>query len=176
MLIGEPGTAKSWLSEHLSAAICGTSTYLIQGTAGTTEDQIRYSWNYALLVSEGPSPASLVSTPTINAMREGKILRFEELTRCPQEIQDSMISISCNPAQSEELMSIQLAENRRGLIAIEPKKDIKKRIGRSPNYSDAIMMMCATFEDIEPIIEAENDWDRYSLTSGRERNRRFMAC
>ncbi|MFX0042772.1 MAG: AAA family ATPase [Candidatus Hodarchaeota archaeon] len=93
MLIGEPGTAKSWLSEHLSAAISGTSTYLIQGTAGTTEDQIRYSWNYALLVSEGPSPESLVPSPTINAMREGKILRFEELTRCPQEIQDSMISI-----------------------------------------------------------------------------------
>jgi MoxR-like ATPase len=93
MLIGAPGTAKSWLSEHLSAAICGTSTYLIQGTAGTTEDQIRYSWNYALLVSEGPSPESLVRTPTINAMREGKLLRFEELTRCPQEIQDSMISI-----------------------------------------------------------------------------------
>lgn len=93
MLIGEPGTAKSWLSEHISAAICGTSTYLIQGTAGTTEDQIRYSWNYALLVSEGPSPESLVPSPTINAMKEGKILRFEELTRCPQEIQDSMISI-----------------------------------------------------------------------------------
>jgi len=93
MLIGEPGTAKSWLSEHLAAAICGKSTYLIQGTAGTTEDQIRYSWNYALLVSEGPSPEALVPSPTINAMREGKILRFEELTRCPQEIQDSMISI-----------------------------------------------------------------------------------
>ena len=93
MLIGEPGTAKSWLSEHISAAICGTSTYLIQGTAGTTEDQIRYSWNYALLVSEGPNPESLVPSPTINAMKEGKILRFEELTRCPQEIQDSMISI-----------------------------------------------------------------------------------
>jgi len=93
MLIGEPGTAKSWLSEHLSAGISNKSTYLIQGTAGTTEDQIRYSWNYALLVSEGPSPKSLVATPTINAMREGKILRFEELTRCPQEIQDSMISI-----------------------------------------------------------------------------------
>ena len=93
MLIGEPGTAKSWLSEHLSAAISGLSTYLIQGTAGTTEDQIRYSWNYALLVSEGPSPKSLVPSPTINAMRSGKILRFEELTRCPQEIQDSIISI-----------------------------------------------------------------------------------
>ncbi len=93
MLIGEPGTAKSWLSEHLSAAISGISTCLIQGTAGTTEDQIRYSWNYALLVAEGPSPRALVPSPTINAMRAGKVLRFEELTRCPQEIQDCMVSI-----------------------------------------------------------------------------------
>ncbi|MHA1820169.1 MAG: ATP-binding protein [Promethearchaeota archaeon] len=93
MLIGEPGTAKSWLSEHLSAAISGISTYLIQGTAGTTEDQIRYSWNYSLLIAEGPSEKALVPSPTIHAMRQGKILRFEELTRCPQEIQDGMISI-----------------------------------------------------------------------------------
>nr|MDO8086640.1 AAA family ATPase [Candidatus Sigynarchaeum springense] len=93
MLIGEPGTAKSWLSEHLAAAISGLSTYLIQGTAGTTEDQIRYSWNYALLVAEGPTPRALVPSPTINAMRSGRLLRFEELTRCPQEIQDCMVSI-----------------------------------------------------------------------------------
>jgi MoxR-like ATPase len=93
MLIGEPGTGKSWLSEHLAAAICGNSTLLIQGTAGTTEDQIRYTWNYALLIAEGPTERALVKSPTINAMEQGKILRFEELTRCPQEIQDSMISI-----------------------------------------------------------------------------------
>jgi len=93
MLIGEPGTAKSWLSEHLAAAISGKSTCLIQGTAGTTEDQIRYSWNYALLVAEGPTPRALVPSPTINAMRSGKILRFEEMTRCSQEIQDCMVSI-----------------------------------------------------------------------------------
>lgn len=93
MLIGEPGTGKSWLSEHLSAAISGKSTYLIQGTAGTTEDSIRYSWNYALLISEGPTEQALVKSPTIKSMEEGKILRIEELTRCPQEIQDTLISI-----------------------------------------------------------------------------------
>jgi MoxR-like ATPase len=54
MLIGEPGTAKSYLSEFLAAAIRGDSTLTIQEGAGTTEDIIRYSWNYALLVSEGP--------------------------------------------------------------------------------------------------------------------------
>lgn len=93
MLIGEPGTGKSWLSEHLAAAISGKSVNLIQGTAGTTEDQIRYTWNYALLISEGPSEQALVPSPTIMAMRDAKILRVEELTRCPQEIQDSLISI-----------------------------------------------------------------------------------
>ncbi|HMY16275.1 MAG TPA: AAA family ATPase, partial [Polyangium sp.] len=55
LLIGEPGTAKSWLSEHIAAGISGDSQLLIQGTAGTTEEQIRYSWNYALLLAEGPS-------------------------------------------------------------------------------------------------------------------------
>jgi len=93
MLIGEPGTGKSWLSEHLAAAISGKSINLIQGTAGTTEDQIRYTWNYALLISEGPSVEALVPSPTIMAMQDAKILRVEELTRCPQEIQDSLISI-----------------------------------------------------------------------------------
>ena len=56
MLAGEPGTAKSWLSEHL-AAISGTSLLVVQGTAGTTEEQVKYSWNYALLIAEGPEPA-----------------------------------------------------------------------------------------------------------------------
>src|SRR4051794_33490674 len=42
LLIGEPGTAKSWLSEHLTAAINGDSTKVVQGTAGTTEEHIRY--------------------------------------------------------------------------------------------------------------------------------------
>src|SRR5438045_4986308 len=56
MLVGEPGTAKSLLSELLAAAISNCSTRTIQGSAGTTEDQIKYSWTYALLFTEGPSP------------------------------------------------------------------------------------------------------------------------
>src|SRR5687767_13251643 len=43
LLIGEPGTGKSWLSEHLAAAVGGNSTLTIQGTAGTTEEHIKYS-------------------------------------------------------------------------------------------------------------------------------------
>ncbi len=93
LLVGEPGTAKSWLSEHLSAAVCGSSQFLIQGTSGTTEDQIKYSWNYALLVAKGPVPEALVPSPIYRAMQEGKLARFEEVTRVSSEIQDAMISI-----------------------------------------------------------------------------------
>ena len=93
LLIGEPGTAKSWLSEHLPAAINGDSGRVVQGTAGTTEEQIRYSWNYALLIAEGPSERALVKTPIFRAMEEGKIARFEEISRCAPEVQDALISL-----------------------------------------------------------------------------------
>ncbi len=93
LLIGEPGTAKSWLSEHLTAAINGNSSQVIQGTAGTTEEQIRYSWNYAMLLAKGPSFDSLVKSPIYNAMETGTIARFEEISRCASEVQDALISI-----------------------------------------------------------------------------------
>lgn len=93
MLVGEPGTAKSLLSELLAAAISGDSGLTVQGTAGTTEDHIKYSWNYALLLAEGPSQRALVPSPIYQAMRAGKLVRFEEITRCPPEIQDVMISL-----------------------------------------------------------------------------------
>src|SRR5262249_56137497 len=70
LLVGEPGTAKSMLSELLAAAISGVSTNTIQGTAGTTEDQIKYSWNYAMLLAEGPNPAALVPSPLYTAMKQ----------------------------------------------------------------------------------------------------------
>ncbi len=93
LLLGVPGTAKSWLSEHLSAAISGDSTMLIQGTAGTSEEAIRYGWNYARLLSDGPSIEALVASPLMRAMREGKIARVEELTRIPADVQDTLITI-----------------------------------------------------------------------------------
>ena len=93
ILVGEPGTAKSMLSELLAAAISGCSTYTVQGTAGTTEDQIKYSWNYALLLAEGPSTRALVPGPLYLGMQEAMICRFEEITRVQPEIQDCLISI-----------------------------------------------------------------------------------
>lgn len=93
MLVGEPGTAKTMLSELLSAAISGVSTNTIQGTAGTTEDMIKYSWNYALLLAKGPSREALVPSPLYVGMERGILTRFEEITRTPAEIQDSLISV-----------------------------------------------------------------------------------
>ncbi len=93
LLYGLPGTAKSWVSEHLSAAVSGDSTMIVQGTAGTSEEAIRYGWNYARLLAEGPSEKALVTTPVMRAMKEGKIVRIEELTRIGADVQDTLITI-----------------------------------------------------------------------------------
>jgi MoxR-like ATPase len=93
LLYGLPGTAKSWVAEHLAAAISGNSTLLIQGTAGTGEETIRYGWNYARLLAEGPTENALVVTPMMTAMQNGKIARIEELTRIPSDVQDTLITI-----------------------------------------------------------------------------------
>jgi MoxR-like ATPase len=93
LLLGVPGTAKTWVSEHLAAAVSGDSTLLVQGTSGTAEEAIRYGWNYARLLAEGPSPAALVASPVMTAMREGRIARVEELTRIPSDVQDALITV-----------------------------------------------------------------------------------
>ncbi|GAA3134216.1 AAA family ATPase [Planomonospora alba] len=93
LLLGVPGTAKTWLSEHLAAAVSGDSTLLVQGTAGTAEEAIRYGWNYARLLAEGPSREALVPSPVMRAMAEGRIARVEELTRMPSDVQDALITV-----------------------------------------------------------------------------------
>jgi MoxR-like ATPase len=93
LLLGVPGTAKTWVSEHLAAAVSGDSTLLVQGTSGTAEEAIRYGWNYARLLAEGPSRAALVASPVMTAMAEGRIARVEELTRIPSDVQDALITI-----------------------------------------------------------------------------------
>ncbi|WUI72432.1 AAA family ATPase [Nocardia sp. NBC_00403] len=93
LLLGVPGTAKTWVSEHLSAAICGESTLLVQGTSGTAEEAIRYGWNYARLLAEGPSEGAMVASPVMTAMSRGAIARIEELTRIPSDVQDALITV-----------------------------------------------------------------------------------
>src|SRR5271154_5193323 len=93
LLLGVPGTAKTWLSEHLTAAVSGDSTLMVQGTAGTAEEAVRYGWNYARLIAEGPSRGALVPSPGMRAMTGGQIARVEELTRMPPDVQDALITI-----------------------------------------------------------------------------------
>ena len=93
LLLGVPGTAKTWLSEHLAAAISGDSTLMVQGTAGTAEEAVRYGWNYARLIAQGPSREAMVPSPVMRAMGGGQIARVEELTRMPSDVQDALITI-----------------------------------------------------------------------------------
>jgi MoxR-like ATPase len=111
LLLGVPGTAKTWVAEHLAAAISGDSTLLVQGTAGTSEESLRYGWNYAELLAKGPSAKALVASPMMQAMRNGKIARVEELTRIPADVQDSLITILSEkslpiPELGEEIQAV----------------------------------------------------------------------
>jgi MoxR-like ATPase len=93
LLIGDPGTGKSWLAELLAAAISRDSTLVVQGTAGTTEDHIKYSWNVSMVIAKGQSRESMIPSPIMTAMETGAIGRFEELTRSTSDVQDALISI-----------------------------------------------------------------------------------
>jgi MoxR-like ATPase len=124
LLLGVPGTAKTWVSEHLAAAISGDSTLLVQGTAGTAEEAIRYGWNYARLLADGPSEAALVPSPVMRAMRTGAIARVEELTRVPSDVQDALITVlSEKTLPVPELNSEVQAERGFNLIATANDRD-----------------------------------------------------
>lgn len=147
MLVGEPGTAKTMLSELLSAAISGTSTNTIQGTAGTTEDMIKYSWNYAMLLDQGPSEQALVPSPLYNGMKQGILTRFEEITRCPSEAQDSLISII-----SDKVMSI--PELSQGVLFAKPGFNIIATANirdKGVNEMSSALKRRFNFETIKPI-------------------------
>ncbi len=122
LLLGVPGTAKTWMSEHLAAAISGDSTLLVQGTAGTAEEAVRYGWNYARLLAEGPSEAALVPSPLMRAMRLGAVARIEELTRMPSDVQDALIT----PLSEKTLPVPELdteVQARRGFCVIATAND-----------------------------------------------------
>jgi MoxR-like ATPase len=155
MLIGEPGTAKSWLSELLAAAISGDSTLTIQGSAGTTEDAIKYSWNYALLLAEGPGERSLVPAPLYRGMTDGKVVRFEEITRCPVEIQDTLLSILSDrvmlvPELTGEGRTLYSAQGF-NVIATANTRD------RGVNEMSAALKRRFNFETVPPIERFEHE-------------------
>lgn len=151
LLVGEPGTAKSMLSELLSAAISGTSDLTIQGTAGSTEDQFRYSWNYGQLLAAGPSQEALVPSPMYLGMQQGKIVRCEEVTRCLPEVQDSLISL----LSERRLMIPELAGQDTSLFAAPGFNVIATANLRDKGVSEmsAALKRRFNFEVIAPISE-----------------------
>lgn len=157
MLIGERGTAKSLLSELLAAAISGDTTLTVQGSAATTEDAIKYSWNYALLLAEGPSPRSLVPSPIHRGMTEGKVVRFEEITRCAPEVQDSLLSVL-----SDRVLAIpELDAAHRTVYAARGFNVIAtaNTRDRGVNEMPAALKRRFNFETIGPIADARVEAD-----------------
>ncbi|NUS74924.1 MAG: AAA domain-containing protein [Streptomyces sp.] len=170
LLVGEPGTAKSMLSELLSAAVSGTSALTVQGTAGTTEDALRYGWNYALLLAQGPTPQALVDSPVLAAMRAGQVARVEEITRCLPEVQDALVSIL-----SDRRMSVpELSGTEDAQVAAAPGFTVIATANlrdRGVSEMSAALKRRFNFETVHPIadVEAETALVRRQATAAVER-------
>lgn len=154
LLVGEPGTAKSMLSELLASAISGTSALTVQGTAGTQEEHLRYGWNYAQLLAKGPTMDALVPSPVLVAMQRGAIVRVEEVTRCLPEVQDALISIlSDRRIAIPELGDTAGVAARRGfnVIATSNLRD------RGVSEMSAALKRRFNFEVVGPIADLERE-------------------
>ena len=149
LLTGEPGTAKSMLSELLAAAICGSSGFAVQGTAGTTEDHLRYGWNYAQLLAQGPSESALVPSPVMAAMQRGGVARVEEITRCLPEVQDALVSLLSERRIAIPELGDTAVAARPGfaLIATANLRD------RGVSEMSAALKRRFNFEQIDPIAD-----------------------
>ncbi len=149
LLVGEPGTAKSWLSELIAAAISGDSSLAVQGGAVSQVDQLLYSWNEAILTSRGPSADALVPSPVYRGMRDGKIVRFEEVARCPQPLQDALLSIL-----SDRMITIPELSGADGVLYARAGFNIiatSNSIDEGVNRMSAALKRRMNFEIIPPI-------------------------
>lgn len=167
LLVGEPGTAKSMLSELLAAAICGSSGLTVQGSAGTTEDQLRYGWNYAQLLARGPSEEALVDSPVLAAMRTGRVARIEEITRCLPEVQDAMVSVLSERRLAVPELGEYAVYAAPGfcVIATANLRD------RGVSEMSAALKRRFNFEVVEPIADAAAEIELVA-----ERTRRALAA
>ena len=156
MLIGQPGTAKSWLSELLACAISGQSTLTIQGGAITTTNQLLYSWNEALLKARGPSKEALIPGPIYRGMDNGQLVRFEEIARCPPFIQDAILSVMSErqiqvPELSAREDSVLFAREGFNIIATSNSLD------KGVHEMSAALKRRMNFETIYPIRDVQDE-------------------
>lgn len=165
MLVGEPGTAKSLLSELLACAISGASTLTIQGGASITEDQIKYGWNYALLINEGPTPRALVPAPLYLGMQQGQIVRFEEITRAPLEVQDCLLGML-----SDRVMAVPELGGADGMLYAREGFNIIATANtrdRGVNEMSAALKRRFDFETVFPILDFERELDLVADSAAR---------
>ncbi len=156
LLLGVPGTAKTWVSEHLAAAVSGDSTLLVQGTAGTTEESVRYGWNYARLIAEGPSEEALVPSPVMRAMRTGQVARIEELTRIPSDVQDALITILSEKTLPVPELDTEV-QARRGFTVIATANDRDRGVNELSSalrrrFNTVVLPLPATAEEEVRIV------------------------
>ncbi|NEZ03814.1 AAA family ATPase [Wenzhouxiangella sp. XN201] len=165
LLVGEPGTAKSWLSELLAAAISGDSSLTLQGGALSEVGQLLYSWNDALLAQGGPRPEALVPSPIYRGMRDGKIVRFEEVARCPQPLQDALLSIL-----SDRLITVPELSGQSGVLYSRAGFNViatSNSIDEGVNRMSAALKRRMNFETVPSIREVEDEIEVVSREVGR---------
>ena len=155
MLVGQPGTAKSWLSELLCAAICDDSTIVVQGGAIESVQQLIYSWNIPMLERKGPCIEALIPGPVYRGMVAGKIVRFEELARTSPALQDALLSIL-----SERAVTIPELSGDHGTVYAQEGFNL---VGTSNTSDQGVNEMSAAlkrrmnFETIWPISAIEDE-------------------
>lgn len=158
LLLGIPGTAKTWVSEHLAAAVSGASTLLVQGTAGLSEEALRYGWNYARLLAEGPSERALTPSPVMRAMTEGRLARIEELTRIPSDVQDALITVLSEKTLPIPELNTEV-QARRGFNVIATANDRDKGVNELSGalrrrFNTVVMPLPPTLEEEVQIVTA----------------------
>jgi MoxR-like ATPase len=161
LLLGVPGTAKTWVSEHLAAAVSGDSTLLVQGTAGTAEEAVRYGWNYARLLAEGPSEQALVPSPVLRAMRTGAVVRIEELTRMPSDVQDTLITLLSEKTLPVPELGTEV-QARKGFTVIATANDRDRGVNELSSalrrrFNTVVLPLPATIDDEVDIVARRVD-------------------
>jgi MoxR-like ATPase len=156
-MVGEPGTAKSWVSELLAAAVSSDSTLVIQGSAVTSVSQLLYDWDQARLARSGPTREALIPGPLFRGMRDGKLVRFEELSRCPQNLQDAILSVL-----SERIISIPELGDQDGILFASAGFNIvatSNGVDEGVNRMSVALRRRLNFETISPIRRLQDEVD-----------------